>query len=178
MKVIFKNTGNSSLESITEQFKEIVSGTIGSLKRDKDVDVESAHATEIEFTVALNVKGQEDPVYLNVEHHEGFPETFTWEYDMETQDKSNNEYESLISEENINLAQGKEVEFQEINSLYDEQDLHLEKENRAGDMLERIFTHNETGEVVVQYYQQDRLVQEVHYEDIEALGESGKTLQE
>lgn len=163
--MIIKFNGETSLSKLPELIKEITkdiqerAGIPASKFKVKDAQV------GLVFKVGNEMK------YMAVEH-DGVAEIF--QVNVQLDEKGNikktvdNEEESFVDEYSKAVAKGLESPVvEEIESVYDSEELVEVARDDAGDLVAIYFEHIETKETVVQYFRNGILVAEMGYKDKE-----------
>lgn len=158
MKVI--TTGGASLSEIFAKLEEVAENSMKKMSEQTDLKILGYEVHEAEVTFKFKVEGMEEPQLMTVEHHVGYPELFTWLVNMENEDTSTNEEESMYDDYTVSIAKGEEMQFEEIESLYEEDDLEEESVEEYGDMKKITYKHID-GFKVMQIMQNDKVIQEV-----------------
>jgi hypothetical protein len=160
MKVQF--VGKLNIDAVAKKLVEIADSTIERIEKEQEgVNITGFEVHDAEFTVKLNVEGMDEPQVLTVEHHKGAPEMFKWIVNPETDEANSNEDESEFDAYTVAKAQGKEMEFKEIGSIYGILDLEeiTELSEVYGNMSKKVYEHKD-GFRVVQVRQNRKLIQE------------------
>lgn len=158
MKVIV--SGGTTLEGLVEKLEEVVQSTVVKMGLQSDLNITGYEVHEAEVTFKFKVEGMEETQLMTVEHHEGYPELFTWLVNVSDEVETSNEEESMYDEFTVNAAQGKEMEFQEIESLYNMEDMVAVESEEYSDMKKITYQHEE-GFSVIQIMQGEKLIQEI-----------------
>lgn len=130
--------------------------------------IEDGFMTDVNLVLNFELEGQPEPTVLTVDHH-GTPEMLVIkaEFDEEGNmiEQSDNEKESEFTEVEALIAQGLPTEFAAIESKYCSDQLFELEEYQIKDMTVALFhtgdLSEETGVIVVQYQQDNKLIQEI-----------------
>lgn len=158
MKIII--TGEMSPMTLVDKIKQVAVETAQKLEAEQDVKLNGFKIHEAEVTVKYDIEGVDEPQVLTIEHHAGHPELFTWLLDAETGEKSSNEGESQYDEYTVAKSKGEDVQFKEIESIFNPEDLLLDNVEEFGDMAKETYNHVD-GSKVMQIRQGGKLIQEM-----------------
>lgn len=158
MKVIVK--GSINLDKLAQKLLEIADHTATKVMQDTGTKINSFSVHEAEVTFKFDVEGVDEPQVMTVEHYEGKPEIFTWLVDAEADTTANNENESLFDAWTVAKAEGKELDFKEIESEYNEADIICEDSESYGDMTKDTYSIVGSKDKLVRVYQGNKLIQE------------------
>lgn len=160
--MIIKFNGETSINKLGKLIQEVV-GTIqerAGLEKGINIKVK-----DCQIGVLFEVNGEMN--FLNVEH-EGIKEIF--QVNVELDKKGNiakavdNEAESFQDEYTRTVLKGLESPVaEEIETVYNDEDLKFISEVDGGDLVEKVYNHKITGEVVLRYYRNEILVGEMGY---------------
>lgn len=126
--------------------------------------IEDVKLQEVSATISFKPKGS-DEYFVGSVDHDGVTEMFSVIYDLEDKERDDNEKESLFAEEEKEILFSKDVDFEEIRSVFDEEELALTKNEVFGDMVLSRYDHTD-GYEVVKVFQKikgrsaDKLIQE------------------
>jgi hypothetical protein len=160
MKVEF--VGKLNIDAVAKKLIEIADSTAERVQSENEgVKINGFEVHDAEFTVKYHVEGIDEPQILTVEHHQGSPEMFKWIVNADKDETVNNEDESEFDAYTVAKAQGKEMEFAEIDSIYNIVDLTEipELTEDYGSMSKKVYEHTD-GYRVVQVRQNRKLIQE------------------
>lgn len=156
-------TGNNlDIEDVWYKLNEVIDHTISKAQAEnKGLFIEGTELVDAEFTVKFKVEGIDEPQVMTVEHHKGTPEIFQWVIDMDNDTEASNKEESMFDAWTASKVQGKDLTFEEINSIYDIMDIDEipELTEEYSDMSKKVYQHKD-GFRVVQVRQKRRLIQE------------------
>lgn len=152
-----------TINQVSEKLCDVIGDTISRFADDNksEVNVEGFGVVEAEFTVKFKVEGIDEPQVMTVEHHKGSPEMFTWVVDMDKDSAVSNEDNSIFDEFTVAKSQGQELNFKEVESLYNIIDLEEipELTEEYSDMSKKVYVHKDAYRVV-QVRQHRKLIQE------------------
>lgn len=164
MKITIANVnGNQALAD--KNIKIILTEATKKLEQE-GLEIEDVKLEELSATYTFKAKGQADYSVASVEHS-GLTEMYEIDFDLAENVKADNEAESNYSEDEKEIVRGGTLEqFEEIGSVYEEEDLTLDNIEDYGDLVLGRYTHKENGHEVVRVLQKDkqsgqyRLIQE------------------
>lgn len=130
--------------------------------------IEDGFMADVNLVFNFELEGQQEPTVLTVDHH-GTPEMLVIkaEFDEEGNmlEQSDNEEVSEFTEVEALIAQGLPTEFAAIESRYYSDQLFELEEYQIKDMTVALFhtgdLSEESGVIVVQYQQDNKLIQEI-----------------
>lgn len=161
MKVEF--IGKLNIDTVAKKLVEIADSTIERVVKESEgtAKVNGFEVHDAEFTIKFNVEGIDEPQVMTVEHHLGQPEMFKWIVNVDKDESSTNELKSEFDAWSVAKAQGKEVVFEEIESLYNtlEAEEITEFTEDYGSMSKIMYEHQD-GYRFVQVKQHGKLIQE------------------
>lgn len=159
MKVIISGAVNP--QDLVDKLTKVAEETAEKLSKEQGVEFKGFKVHEAEITVKYDIEGVDEPQVLTVEHHEGYPELFTWLLNVDTETQSSNEDESQYDEYTVAKSKGEDIQFKEIESKFDSEDLTVETVEEYGDMAKETYYHVVDGSKVMQIKQDGKLIQEL-----------------
>lgn len=160
--MIVKFHGSQTLAQFIENLGAVVNDIKG--RADLTTEEKDIKLKDVQVGVTFNIGGTDS--FLEVNHGD-IAEVFTVNVKLDEAGQidvtKDNEKETFLDDYTRAIAKGEEVEYQEIESVYDDDMLVWEKTNDGGDIKEVIYTDAPTGHRVVRYYKNDVLVGECAY---------------
>ena len=158
MKVTF--VGELNVELLAKKLLEVIENTAIKVQTENEgVKIKGFGIHEADVTVKFDVEGMDDPQLLTVEHHQGHPEVLQWIVNVDEDTMASNEKESMYDEYTVAKANGQDLNFKEIESLYRLIDLEEESREEYSDMHKVVYNHVD-GFKVVKVFQHRKLIQE------------------
>lgn len=159
MKIILD--GKTTITKLPKLLKEIIKEVQNKVGVEKaPVKIEKA-----EIVATFKVNGE--PQYVTVVHDD-LPELFTVAVKLDDNgniEKSvDNEKETFLDDYSRAVAKGELTNYEEIQPSFKDEELEEIRTNDGGDIKESLFRHIETGNTVVRYYKNDKLVGEAGFE--------------
>jgi len=155
--------GKMTVKEMTDKLAEVVSETIKKVTEENgETGIKSWDIHGADFTIKFELEGVEEAQVLTVEHYAGQSEMFTWLVNMDEDVALSNEDESMYDAWTTSLARGEELEFDKVDTLFDDTDLVLVNEETFSDLSKEIYTFKEKGNEnkLVRVYQEGNLIQE------------------
>lgn len=161
--MIIKFNGSQTLSDFVDNIHYVVSDIIERSGLSDSVK-DTFKLKDMEVGVTLNVEGKEQ--FLEVTHG-GMSEVFKINVKLKkdgTIDFSkDNENESFLDDYTRSLAIGEEKVYEEINSVYNDENLKFINKTDGGDIVECVYKDILTNDTVIRYYKENVLVGEFAY---------------
>ena len=155
--MILKFKGETSISKMSSIIKEVVTDIQGKAS----LEGASFKIKDAEVGIIFNVNGSMNGIQVQ---HDGVDELF--KVVVELDDKGNikksidNSQKSFMDEYTRAVAKGEEKSYKTMKSVYDNEDLDLVDVEDGGDIKKKTFKQISTGDMVIRYYKDGKLVGE------------------
>lgn len=161
--MIIKFNGSQTLSDFTTNVYYIVADIVDRAGLSESLTNEFK-LKDVEVGVTLNVEGKEQ--FLEVTH-DGLSEVFKVNVKLKNDGtidfRKDNENVSFLDDYTRSLSRGDEKVYEEITSVYEDENLKFINKTDGGDIIECVYTDITTNDTVIRYYKNNILIGEFAY---------------